>query len=278
MIVNRTVTASAITGLRVIQGQTTSGISALATSDPGNGDLTAASNTQFTVYNPVNGNSVGLFNTTSGGTIGAAVTASGPLGAGTIGSVALSASGGEDLAGETDTAPSISFAGNVIANRTVTASAISGLRVIQGQTASGISTLATSDPGNGDLTAASNTQFTVYNPANGNSVGLFGATSGGTIGAAVTASGPLGAGTIGAVSFERLRRRGPGRRNGHRPERGLLRPGCHQSHGHFQRGRLRPGPRGGGPQRKAPPSPPAATTASIPASAWPTAAPTAITC
>ena len=138
----------------------------------------------------------------------------------------------------------------VVANRTVTASAITGLRVIQGQTASGISTLATSDPGNGDLTAASNTQFTVYNPANSNSVGLFGTTSGGTIGAAVTASGPLGAGTIGTVSSERLRRRRPGRRDGHRPERGLLRPGCHQSHGHFQRDRLRPGPRGGGPQPK----------------------------
>ena len=201
VVANRTVTATGISGLRVIQGQTVSGISTLATGDPGNGDLTAASNTQFTVYNPANGNSVGLFGTTSGGTIGAAVAASGPLGAGAIGTVSLSASGGEGLSGETDTAPSINFTGNVIVNRTVTATGFSGIRVIQGQTVSGISTIATSDPGNGDLTAASNTQFTVYNPANGNSVGLFGTTSGGTIGAAVAASGPPGAGTIGSVAL-----------------------------------------------------------------------------
>ena len=98
VVANRAVTATGISGLRVIQGQTVSGISTLATSDPGNGDLTAASNTQFTVYNPVNGNSVSLFGTTSGGTIGMGSCRQ-QLGARTIGTATLSASGGESLAG-----------------------------------------------------------------------------------------------------------------------------------------------------------------------------------
>ena len=158
VVANRPVTASAITGLRVIQGQTVSGISTLATSDPGNGDLTAASNTQFTVYNPANGNSVGLFGTTSGGTIGAAVTASGPSAAGTIGSVALSASGGEGLAGRTDTAPSVVFSGQVVTNRTVTSSAADFGLVHVGAALSQSATLSTS----GD-----DSQYTRVSVANG---------------------------------------------------------------------------------------------------------------
>ena len=144
VVANRAVTASAISGLRVIQGQTASGISTLATSDPGNGDLTAASNTQFTVYNPANGNSVGLFNTTSGGTIGAAVTASGPLGTGTIGTVNLSSSGGEGLSGETDTAPSINLTGNVVTNRVVTSTSTDFGLVHVGAALSQSATLSTS--------------------------------------------------------------------------------------------------------------------------------------
>ena len=119
VVTNRTVTASAVTGQRVIQGQTASGISTLNTSDPGNGDLTSASNTQFTVYNPTNGSSLALTGTVSNGPISVSTVASGPLGAGRIGTVALSASGGEGLAGETDTAPTVILAGNIVTNRVV---------------------------------------------------------------------------------------------------------------------------------------------------------------
>ena len=146
IVANRTVTATAVTGLRVIQGQTASGVSTLATNDPGNGDLTWTSNTQFTVYNPANGSSVGFFGTSSGGTINVSCLASGPLGAGTIGTIALSASGGEGLPGETDPAPTVSLQGSIITNRVVTTAAVNFGLVHVGTTVSSAISLTTSGP------------------------------------------------------------------------------------------------------------------------------------
>ena len=143
VLANRTVTATAIAGLRVMQGQVAGGISTLTTSDPGNGDLTAASNTAFTVNNPANGNSVVFAGSTTGGTIGASVTAGGALGAGTIGTVTLLASGGQGLPGETDTAPSVTISGNIVTNRVVTATPIALGRFMASQSVGGTSTLST---------------------------------------------------------------------------------------------------------------------------------------
>ena len=173
VLANRAVTATAIAGLRVMQGQAAGGISTLATSDPGNGDLTAASNTAFTVYNPANGNSVGLFGTTSGGTIGASVTASGPLGTGTIGTVALSASGGQGLPGETDTAPSVTISGNIVTNRVVTATPIALGRFMASQSVGGTSALLTT--GGDDSYTRVTVNGTLFNSATSTSTYTLGA-------------------------------------------------------------------------------------------------------
>ena len=84
-------------------------------------------------------------------------------GPGTIGTVVLSASGGEGLANETDTPPSVIISGNILAERTVTASSVSLGRFMTSQSVGGASTLATT--GSDDSYTRVTVNGTLFNSA-----------------------------------------------------------------------------------------------------------------
>ena len=133
----------------------------------------------------------------SSGTIGTSSSVGTTLGAWT-GSYTPSITG-ENLPGEANTAPIASLSADVLVNRTVTATSISLGRVFQGTSVTGDTTLATQNPGNGDLTDASNTRVSFT--SNATTLNLTGSVSGGSLPVTITVPSVGGSQVSSSVSL-----------------------------------------------------------------------------